>query len=188
MSTRPTAACIVGAWAETLAAKSSTPGGGAAAAVVGAVGAALGAMSARYTTGERHPARHEAAALADALDDARARLLALADADADAFNALKAARNDPVALAAATEEAVAVPERMLDLLLLCGRDLAAFAPCCNAHLVSDLRAACHLLTGAAAAAAEMILANQPDDGRIAAARAVVDELRALTAPWPPSAS
>src|SRR4051812_19516851 len=76
-----------------LAARAPAPGGGAPAAIAGAIGCATGAMAARYTPGPKWADRSATAeALAAELDDAAARLLALADEDAAAFAAVGAAR------------------------------------------------------------------------------------------------
>src|SRR5262245_1681289 len=83
----------LGDFLEALASGESTPGGGAAAALTGAMGAALVAMVCRLTLGrpryaEVAPLMEESAAEADRL---RGELLALADADAEAYQAFSAA-------------------------------------------------------------------------------------------------
>lgn len=79
----------VRAYVERMASDEPAPGGGAAGALQAALGAALVAMSARYTTAPEHAddARH-AAERAEELIPAALRL---ADADAEAFGALSAA-------------------------------------------------------------------------------------------------
>ncbi len=91
------AALSLAAFLEALAGASAAPGGGAATAVAGALGAALAAMVARLTVGRPRYAGAEAAmtqmcAQADAL---RGRLLALAGADSDAYTALMASYRLP---------------------------------------------------------------------------------------------
>ncbi len=81
------------AFVAACAARTPTPGGGAASAVFGAVGAALGAMAARFTIGkkgfEAHgPVLESAVATLDGLKD---RLLPLVDADCAAYDAVSAA-------------------------------------------------------------------------------------------------
>lgn len=93
-----------------------TPGGGAAAAVTGATGAALVGMVCANTVG-REGFEDVAATLAECRDDLavhRARLLSLADEDAAAVTALMAAyrtegEGREAAIQAATEEATEVP-------------------------------------------------------------------------------
>jgi glutamate formiminotransferase/formiminotetrahydrofolate cyclodeaminase len=75
---------------QRLASSDPTPGGGTAAAVVGAAGAALVAMVARLTTGKKGFETIEArmAQIAASADDARATFLDLADRDAASFDAV----------------------------------------------------------------------------------------------------
>ena len=84
-------------WLDELASQSPAPGGGAAAAMNAAVGAALVSMGCNLTIGKPKYAAHEEtmrAALASA-ERARAEALRLADADADAFEAVMAAYRLP---------------------------------------------------------------------------------------------
>ena len=79
-----------------LASKAPAPGGGGAAALVGAAGVALGNMVGNLTTGKKKYAAVEEEILvlnarAEAL---RKRLEALVQADADAFTPLAAAYGD----------------------------------------------------------------------------------------------
>ena len=101
-----------------LAAKEPVPGGGGAAALIGALAAALGSMAGNYTVGKKAYAAHEAEVQAaiEACDGLRMRLLALVDADAQAFEPLSRAyalpKEDPgtkAALEAATRNAVQAP-------------------------------------------------------------------------------
>lgn len=149
-----------------LAARMPAPGGGAAAAVAAALGCAAGAMAARYTTGPRFPDTGPMAeALAGVLDGAAAACLRAADADADAYAAVGAARKakDPAALAAAEVRARAVPADLLAACALHAAGLAAFLPDCNPHLVSDVKVGIHLLAGGGRAAWQTLLVNRPDD-------------------------
>ncbi len=72
---------------DRLARESPLPGGGSAAALAGAQGAALAAMVARLTVGRPRYAEHETAmvTIQDAADAVRARLLALVDIDARTY-------------------------------------------------------------------------------------------------------
>lgn len=84
-----------------LASGEATPGGGAAAGVAGAMGAALVAMVCRLTIGRPKYAEvsDELSAVAAEADRLRGELLRLAAADADAYHAFSAA----LALPKATE-------------------------------------------------------------------------------------
>lgn len=101
-----------------LAAREPVPGGGGAAALIGAIAAALGSMAGNYTVGKKSYAEHEpeVKAAVEACDALRLRLLALVDADAQAFEPLSRAyalpKDDPntkVALESATRNAVLAP-------------------------------------------------------------------------------
>ncbi|MCI4363420.1 MAG: cyclodeaminase/cyclohydrolase family protein [Thermoplasmata archaeon] len=76
---------------DRLAARTPTPGGGSAAAVTGAIASALGRMVLGYSgTATSVPA--DLAGLAQELEEARQRFLALAEADAVAYEAVRSAR------------------------------------------------------------------------------------------------
>ena len=112
---------------EALASKASTPGGGGAAALVGAAGAALGNMVGSLTVGKKKYAAVEADiqtlnAKANAL---RKRLEGLVQADAEAFAPLAAAYGLPketpeqqahkaAVLEQALEDACAVPLEIME--------------------------------------------------------------------------
>ena len=94
-----------------LAAKEPVPGGGGAAALIGALAAALGSMAGNYTVGKKAYAAHEPEVKA-AIEEAeglRLRMLALVDADAEAFEPLSKAyalpKDDPAAEAARQDAA-----------------------------------------------------------------------------------
>jgi methenyltetrahydrofolate cyclohydrolase len=89
----------VSAFLEALASPEPTPGGGTAAAIAGAMGAALLMMVAGLTK-SRTGSEEERVALAEArasLTSVRERLGALADADTEAFNQVMAAYRLPKA-------------------------------------------------------------------------------------------
>lgn len=109
-------------FAAVLAAKEPVPGGGGAAAYVGALGVALCSMVGNYTSGKKTYAAVEddvQRMLADA-QDVRERLLQLVEDDAAAFYPLSQAyaipRDDPAradTLEAATKQACAAPVEMM---------------------------------------------------------------------------
>lgn len=114
------------AFAQELAAKASVPGGGGAAAMVGALSAALCSMAGNFTAGKKKYAAYEGdiqRILAEA-EDLRRCLLALVDADAAGFEPLAKAyaipREDPSrdsVLEQATLNACAAP---MEMLFACG--------------------------------------------------------------------
>lgn len=77
-------------FSEALASSSPTPGGGGAAAMVGAIGSALGSMVANLTIGRKNYAEVEESMqeLLDQTEKFRVQLLDLVKKDADGFNAL----------------------------------------------------------------------------------------------------
>lgn len=112
-----------GAFAELLASKTPVPGGGGAAALVGALGAALCSMAGNLTLGRKKYAAAEPdiRVLLEKGEEVRARLLTLVDADAAAFEPLSRAysipKDDPQRLSVletATERACAAPMEMLE--------------------------------------------------------------------------
>ena len=110
-----------------LASKAPAPGGGGAAALVGAAGVALGNMVGNLTTGKKKYAavEEEILALNARAETLRKRLEALVQADADAFTPLAAAYGLPretpeqqarkaAVLAEALDGACAVPLDIMD--------------------------------------------------------------------------
>lgn len=119
---------------EVLASKAATPGGGGAAALVGAAGAALGSMVGNLTVGKKKYAAVEADILAlNARAEAlRKRLEHLVQADAEAFAPLAEAYRLPketpeqqaykaAVLEKALDGACAVP---LSIMEACGEGIA----------------------------------------------------------------
>lgn len=109
-------------FADVLAAKESVPGGGGAAALVGALAAALCNMTGEFTLGKKKYAAYEEDVLRMLAkgDKLRARLLELVDADAAAFEPLSRAygipKTDPnraQVLEEATENACVAPLEMM---------------------------------------------------------------------------
>ena len=109
-------------FAAALAAKESVPGGGGAAALAGALAAALCSMVGNFTTGKKTYAAHEQDVqrmLAEA-EEVRVRLLGLVEEDALAFAPLAEAygipKDDPTraeVLEAATKGACEAPVEMM---------------------------------------------------------------------------
>ena len=82
---------------DALAGKTPVPGGGGASALCASLGAALASMVANYTVGKEKYAAVEAdvSHILGEAEDLRAQLLALIDADADAFEPLSRAYGIP---------------------------------------------------------------------------------------------
>jgi formiminotetrahydrofolate cyclodeaminase len=184
----------IGAYLERLAAREPAPGGGAAAALHAAQGAALLAMVARYTTGDRYAElAGEIAVVTAEADRLRARALELAAADAAAFTAVteayrlpradeeqKAARSRAIAgaLAGAARPPAEVVAVARELTVLAERLL----PIGNPNVVTDVAAAAEAVRAAAATArvnVEINLGGIKDEGvraELAAAVRDVDDI------------
>ena len=146
-----------------------TPGGGAAAALESALGAALVMMVANCTIGKPKYAEFEelnrdVLAEAEAL---RSSLLEGMDKDAEAFGKLSAALAMPAgdarddALARASVEATDAPLAVMEDSLAALRLAAALMGRSNKNLESDLLAAAHSLSAGLQTAAANVEANLP---------------------------
>jgi formiminotetrahydrofolate cyclodeaminase len=134
----------------SLAAKTPTPGGGAVAALCGAIGAGLVSMAARFTSGKKHASvEEEALRVADACDRLRETLSRLADADCEAYDSVTAAYALPKeteaekasrarAVESALERAIAVPRETMKASLEGLAIADAFASKANRNLASDV--------------------------------------------------
>jgi formiminotetrahydrofolate cyclodeaminase len=186
----------IDAYLEHLAAREPAPGGGAAAALHAAQGAALLAMVARYTTGEKYAAQAEAVARITAeSDELRGAALDLAAADAAAFTAVtdayalprgddgeKAARS--AAIAAALAGAARPPADVIGV----ARRIIALAeellPIGNPNVASDVAAAAEAARAAAATArvnVEINLAGVKSPATRAALTAATSDVDPLAA-------
>jgi formiminotetrahydrofolate cyclodeaminase len=157
-----------------LATHEPIPGGGSAAALAGAMGAALVAMVAELTIG-RPDATERDAELRELRDNAnshRERLLQLADDDANAYDAVVRARRMPreaesdkeqrrQAVDAAMVEAAAVPLQTAQVAAVV-LDLAArIAPIGNRNAISDAGVAAQLAATAVRGAILNVRINLP---------------------------
>ncbi|MGW4589361.1 cyclodeaminase/cyclohydrolase family protein [Amycolatopsis thermoflava] len=141
------------AFLDALAARVPAPGGGATAALHAAQGAALVAMVARYSDGEKY--RQDADAIAQIranADDLRALALALAEKDAAAFQAVTRAYALPKsterekmarsrAIGAALVEAGRVPARVIAVAKQIVNLTERLQPIGNRNVISDVAAA-----------------------------------------------
>lgn len=144
---------------DSVAARTSAPGGGAVAAVAASASAALVAMAARFADGDLTE-------LAGPADRLREEALALADADIEAYQGVldayrRKTRQDIVAaLSAATD----VPLRIARI----GSEVAALAARLvaegNPNLIGDASVGAALAKGAATAAASLVRINVAEGG------------------------
>jgi formiminotetrahydrofolate cyclodeaminase len=182
---------------ERLGSADPAPGGGAAAALAGALGAALVQMTANLSIGRPKLAdiQDQAVAIEARAADLRRKLAGLADADSQAFERVSAAYKLPrqddaqktersVAIQAALHDAAAVP---LETARLCALvlDLAEdAAPLLNPAVISDVMVGALLSQAALASAAlnvEVNLAAMTDASAVANLQAELDRQRAGTA-------
>ena len=159
-----------------LAAREPVPGGGGAAALIGALAAALCSMAGSYSTDKTSAEGHEDE-LRKAIDKAeelRMRLLALVDADAEAFAPLAAAWRLPkdevgkAALQQATLDACVAP---MDMLQSCAELVPALETIRRygaKSLQSDVGCAASALAAALECAGMNLLVNTRllDDGMV----------------------
>jgi formiminotetrahydrofolate cyclodeaminase len=140
-----------------IASKTPTPGGGAVASAVGALGAALAQMVVSYSAGKKALVQHEPRLQESAkiLERARGLLLELADEDAAAYGTVnelsKLPESDPrrVALPAANAASVQVPLAVMAACVDLLRLFETLAPITNKQLRSDLAIAAVLADAAA---------------------------------------
>ncbi len=183
---------------ERLASSDPVPGGGSAAALAGAMGAALVAMVAELTRGRPEYAEHEAT-IVELRTEALARrdlLLELAEEDATAYDAVVRARRMPkeseserevrtTALRGAMVDAARVPLRAAvvagEVLELAER----MAPIGNRNAVSDAGVAAQLAAAALRGALLNVRINLPylpaDEPLRASAPGEISRLEALAA-------
>jgi glutamate formiminotransferase/formiminotetrahydrofolate cyclodeaminase len=179
----------LGDFLEALASEQPAPGGGAAAAVSAALAASLTAMVVRLSLDRPKYADfadlHREAL--DGSDATRLRFLELADEDAAAYAAYRAARSLPreteveqETRAAATRDAARVATKVpLEVVRTCQAQVELVDRCAgrtNLYVAADLEVAALLLDSAARAAAANVRANLPSIGDDGYASAVIAEL------------
>lgn len=133
---------------DAVAARQPTPGGGAVAAVTGALACAIGEMALNYSVDKKELAAHRDV-LSDALAHlarARALLLRLLVEDQEAYTAMTAARKsgDPAATQAALLAAIRVPQAIAATGAAVLEQAERVAPVANRWLLSDLAVAVEL--------------------------------------------
>ena len=163
----------IGDYLDRLSSREPTPGGGAAAALHAAQGAALIAMVARYSTGEKYAGHaDEIARITESADELVARSLECADADETAFGSMgdayglprgtdeeRAARKEAISDAAAGAarppmRVIAIARQIVDLA-------TELIPIGNRNLITDLAAAADAARAAAGTSRVNIEANRP---------------------------
>lgn len=162
----------IDAYLDRLASSDPTPGGGSAATLVGAMGAALCAMVARITAGSpRHAERREhALRLAEQADALRSRFEAARPLDEAAYERVvgaqalpKTTAEEKAARTAALQAALAgAAQAPLEAAGLAAEGLAlaeATAALDNAHLESDVECATHFFRAAFAASVANVRIN-----------------------------
>ncbi len=177
---------------DRLAADTPTPGGGSAAAHVGATAAALVAMVARLTVGKKKYAEVEARMreLANQADRLRADLTRAVERDASAFDALMAALKLPksttdeastrdAAVEAATQGAAAVPLQVAGWCVEVLELAAEAAEAGNVNAASDAGAAAALGLAALRAASLNVRINAQGAKDQTAVKAWMDDLDRL---------
>ncbi len=178
-------------WLEELAGGAPVPGGGSAAALAGALAAALVAMVARLTTGRKaYAAQQErvAAVLAEA-DALRAQLRRLVDDDAAAYarvsEAYRLPKGDPGRRRAVDQALVGAAQTPLQVargavrLLALAREIGAIG---NQNARSDATVAAALAGAALAGAVENVRVNVASLSEPGLGRALLEEVEAVSRP------
>ena len=183
-------------FAEVLAAKESVPGGGGAAALVGALGVALGSMVGNFTTGKKRYADVEddiRRMLADG-EAIRLTLLELVEEDAAAFYPLSQAygipKEDPTraqVLEDATKNACAAPVEMMRQIAKAIELLEEMGEKGSRRLLSDVGCGALLCRAALEAASLNVCVNTKTLADRAFAESVEAECDALLAEYGPRA-
>lgn len=154
---------------DTVAARTSAPGGGVVLAVVSGLAAALGGMSARFAEGE--PSQ-----LAERTDQMQNRALELAERDLVAYDRYMAARRQsrpPDEVALALDELVAVPLEIASLAAEVATMALRLVDDGNPRLRGDAATAVLLAASATRAAAVLVCENL----RGAVSRTPLDQAR-----------
>jgi methenyltetrahydrofolate cyclohydrolase len=154
----------IGDFLDQVAERVPAPGGGAAAALQAALGAALLAMVARFTTGEEY-AKHQVTIgrIITEADELRGLALRLAEADAEAFAAVADAYRMPKSTAAekdtrsaaitqAVVNAAWPPAQVIGVSSMVVDLAEALALIANRNVISDVAAAAEAARAATATA------------------------------------
>lgn len=148
---------------DALAAKAPVPGGGSAASLVGALGAALISMVAQYSLGKGKPPSVEKKIEGILLqsESIRGRFLALVDLDAEAYlNVVKSRKADPEVKKEALRKAREVPMEACRLCFQAVELTPFLVEEGNQFLLSDVRVALEMLLAAFNASLVNVEINQ----------------------------
>ena len=155
-------------FAERLAARESVPGGGAASALVGALGVALCSMAGAFTVGKARyqDVEEDVSRITEEADSIRYRLIELVEEDASGFEPLMAAyalpKDDPTrpeTLEAATVSAAMAPLGMVGECCRAVVLLEEMGEKCSRMLVSDVACGALLVRAAIEAASVNVYVN-----------------------------
>lgn len=155
-------------FAERVAARSSVPGGGGVAALVGALGAALCSMAGAFTAGKPRYVAVDADVrrIMDEVEDIRFRLLELVEEDALGFEPVTAAHarpaddpDRPAAIERATEGACMAPLAMMGECCRAVPLLEEMARICSPLLISDVACGALLVRAALETASVNVYVN-----------------------------
>jgi methenyltetrahydrofolate cyclohydrolase len=156
--------CPVSEFLDRLAAKEPAPGGGGAAAITAAMAAGLVGMAARFSTAQLI----DAASRATYADRVRSQVAALAEQDAQAYQAVLAAfalprEPDPQVrrrqIRRSLEWAAQVPAQIAEIASNIATEAIEITKKGNGNLRGDAFAAAALAAAAARAAAELVRLN-----------------------------
>jgi len=156
--------CPVAELLDRLAAKQATPGGGGAAAITAAMAAGLLGMAARFSTAQLI----DSAGRAAYADRMRTQVAALAEQDAEAYQAVLAAyalprQPDPLTrrrqIRRALERAAQVPAQIAEIASSIATEATEVVKSGNCNLRVDAFIAATLAATAARSAAELVRLN-----------------------------
>jgi formiminotetrahydrofolate cyclodeaminase len=181
-----TSATSISVFLESVAAKQPTPGGGAVAAVCGALAAAIGEMAINYSIGRKATPQFDAELthVLGELTRSRAIMLELVVEDQEAFSELTAARklddadaSKTARVAAAVENCIAVPRTIGVTALTMLRIVQPVVEKTNKWLLSDLAVCIELAMATVRTAQYSVRANlgDVDAGRAASLAMECDE-------------
>jgi len=179
-------------YVEDAASALPAPGGGSVSALAGALGAAMSAMAANFTVGRKKFAsvEQEVSDCLQGLEADRGRLLALMEADVEAYGTLSAAYRMPrgsedeaaarrTAVQAALKEAMEVPLNIMRQCRSVAQNAERLVGIANPNLITDVGVSAILAEAACAAArlnVEVNLRSIKDPALVAEARGEIDEI------------
>ena len=183
-------------FAQVLASSAPVPGGGGAAALTGALGAALGSMVANLTVGRKAYAQYEEdlRSILERGEALRTGLLALVERDAAGFTPLARAyaipKDDPARPETLEAATLAACEAPLEMMRLCGQAIQLLEELLekgSVTLVSDVGCGALLCRAALEAASLNVFVNTKTLSDRAFAEATEAECDVLLGEWCPRA-